>query len=366
MQAKGVVHRLLGERLYHYLFYCRTHRRMLIQLGLSTSRADGEDAYLQHWLKLDRWVDPYAFRLYRHYCGPSPDILPEDILHDVIEPVINPVDYWPAYEDKNLFHCFVGRDCLPETLLCRIGGGHFLDACMHPVASIAPILEASRHGALILKPSIGTSCGEGICRFQKVGVAYCDVHGRQLDDDYLRRYGDNWVLQEALHQHPFMEQFCHSAVNTVRIAVYRSVCDGKAHITGALLRVGKEGALVDNVSSGGRFVGIDAASGRLLDAFVAFDGSRSARWNDMDLSQQTLYVPRWDELTALACRVAESIPHHHLLALDIALCENEKPMLVEYNIGGFSAYIFHHVGQTVFGAFTDEVIDYVKSRRPRL
>ncbi len=350
-----LIRTMVGHSVADHLLYRRHHRWLLRHLGLPNRKAPGEQAYIDKWRQLAPCVEPYSYRLFSHYCGPNPDIIPEDIMHRVVETGLNPPDYWPAYEDKNLFSRFLPAGMLPQTVLMRIAGGPILSAD-YTTASVADTLASCSFPALILKPSVGTSCGDGIRRFDRTDGRYVDNRGTVLTERLLLGSGPDIVLQQAVEQHPFMQQFCTSALSTLRLVTYRSVNDNLPHVTAAILRVGREGSIVDNISAGGRFVGVDIDTGRLGTEFIGRYGDRSPQWNGTDLAARRLTVPAWDDIRALALQVAARIPHHRLLALDIALDTSGTPILVEYNIGGFTTYFFHFTGQTVLGPYTDEVI----------
>ena len=348
---KQIIKKVAGERISCHLYYRRHYRRLLNKLGYSRGPMKGEPDYLKQWRQLSFLVEPYSYRLYSNYCGQTPDIVPYDILHTIIEPTLNPPSLWAEYEDKNKFSEIVGSDILPCAIVSRMAGGQIK---YHVALSEIDC-------ALIIKPSVDRSCGEGVVRFEKEGGVYRSKDGRVLDDEYMMSYGNDFVVQEALQQHTVLERLSPTALATIRLAVYRSVGDGEPHVTAAVLRVGAKGAVVDNIVAGGRFVGVDVATGRISTPFFARFGEQSNIWNDVDLSCEDVFIPSWDEVVQLAHRVAKSIPHHHLLALDITVTAQKKPMLIEYNIGGFSPYLFHFTGQTIFGWWTDEVVTYTRT-----
>ena len=59
----------------------------------------------------------------------------------------------------------------------------------------------------------------------------------------------------------------------------------------------------------------------------------------------------------------ECIPHHHIIALDIMLNEDNNPILIEYNIDAFGLWVFQFTGNTAFGEFSKEIIDYCLKNR---
>ena len=159
-----------------------------------------------------------------------------------------------------------------------------------------------------------------------------------------------------------MSQFCHTSVNTIRIAIYRSVKNNKPIVINSIIRIGKEGSLVDNAHAGGLFVGVDE-NGKLGSYCCNQFGEKITVFNDIDFTSQSLLIPDYQGVKAFAERVADAIPHHRLLALDIMLDENNHPILLEYNIRAFSVWLFQFTNGAGFGRYTDEIIEYCKDHK---
>ena len=334
---KTVVVSFVEQRRYDHLLFRRHFRRMMNCNGIRNTRVQGEENYLAQWRSLYPLVEPYSYRLFSHFCGPTPDIIPEDILHHEIERHLNPKEYWAVNEDKNNFARCVGEALLPCAVAWRQAGGSIVFNASQPTF----------HGPFILKPAVGTSCGQRIVKLDSMPT-----------EDYLLNYGDDWVLQEAVVQHPLLQRMCSTSVNTLRLAVYRSVVDGQSHVTAAVLRIGREGSIVDNASAGGRYVGIDVETGHLQHRTFSVEGCPVENWNGIDFSQEDITVPSWEQVKQLALQVSGCVPHQHLLAIDIAVRADGSPVIIEYNIGGFSSYFYHFTGQTVFGFYLGEVMRY--------
>jgi len=351
---KKAIRKILGKRLYGYLLYSRHHHLLLSINGVENRRADGEKAYIAKWHKISYLVEPYSYRLFSRFCGPNPDIIPEDILHLVVEPAIAPSEYWEEYEDKNNFARIVGAGYLPQTVISRQHG--------QQTGRVAELRDCC-FDSLILKASLNTSCGDGIMKFDRVGEEYSTKEGIMLTQELLDNYGQDFVLQEAVEQHHFMSQFNPSSVNTIRIALYRRLEDDKPMATAAVLRIGAAGSHVDNILSGGRFVSVDVATGKLGHYTATHLGQISEVWNGVDFSKNDYMVPGWERFLQLADHVGRCLHRSRLAALDIALRADGTPVLIEYNIGGFSSFLYHFTGQTVFGNYTDEVISLIVRSR---
>ena len=61
-----------------YYVYRNQSLKYMKWLGIRNSKVAGEEEYVQKWSQLSRKVDIVSYRLYSHYCGCIPDIVPED------------------------------------------------------------------------------------------------------------------------------------------------------------------------------------------------------------------------------------------------------------------------------------------------
>ena len=205
--------------------------------------------------------------------------------------------------------------------------------------------------------------GVGVTLYENNGGVWRDVKtGERLTLDYLDRHsGEDFIMQEAFEQHEFMAQFNPTSVNTIRLAVYKSVKDDRCHVTQVIMRIGKKGNVVDNLGAGGVYVGVKREDGTLLHECIDYDGRSSSEFNGVDL-KQIYKIPFWDEITGYAERVCNYVPNQRLFALDVALGRDGKPILLEYNLNGFNPSLFQFTVGPAFGEYTDEIIDYCKSR----
>jgi hypothetical protein len=273
------------------------------------------------------------------------------------------VEYRKAYEDKNMFPEIVGKENVPRTIVCRINGSNLLDADYKNAGD-----DLSKYVAdatsLILKPSVNSSSGRGILKFEKKGENFVSV-GKDitLTNDFLLSYHKNFCLQETVSQHSFMNKLCPTSVNTIRLSLYRSVSNEEPVVTAGIIRIGKDGAFIDNAHAGGTFIGVDVITGELGKYVIDQYGNKQNSWNGIDYSNNVYTVPHWNDVIAFAKYVGTRIHHHRLIALDIALKEDGKPILIEYNLSGFSYWLYMYTNQTAFGNCTDEIIDYCRRNR---
>lgn len=335
--------------------------------GIENKEAEGEKQYKERWGVFGWPVEPYSYRLFSRYMGKDPDIVPQDIGYSFVEDVLDPLRFSDSYSDKNVYDKLFVEGTTPVTVLRRMGGSVLMDKKYHKIyvgeGGINNLLSGN-YDRLVLKPSIESGGGVGVMLFERKNGKYISVkENQELTLDFLMNYGDDFVLQEALKQHALLSKFNATSVNTLRIAVYRSVKDETINVTGALVRVGRSGEICDNACMGGFFVGINVLNGHLNNYACNEYGNRVAKWNDVDYEANNFVIPNWDKVIEFSKYICSQLIHSRLIQLDIALDEQGNPRLIEYNINGFGFWIFMYGGQNPFGRFTDEIIEYCKERK---
>ena len=368
MKAKLIA---LIERLKirkRHIKYIKYFKKLMRMQHLPNEKGPGEDAYIAYWKQITPSVEPYSYRFFRHYCGETPYIVPEDIGHSYIEPKLNPRRFTPFYEDKNMLPLLLPAGAVPETYLCRMQGGQILNNKMSVAgitkeSSAKDIYEYLRGKMVILKLSLDSSSGRNIMKFVPKDNRYVSSNSDEtiLDGEFLIRYGKDWVLQEALSQHQYISQFCSSSVNTMRICTYRSVKDEQVYLTAAAIRIGHQGSVVDNLHAGGGFVGIEVATGNLMHEVFDQYGNRTETLNGINFKKGAYAIPNWEQVCDFSKRVAAANRHCRLIALDVALTEDGTPKLIEWNVTpySFSYWIPMMIGVTPFGDKTEEIVEYV-------
>ena len=363
--AKTVIKETIDslKRYKNYQVYSSRFKHYLELQHFENKKAKGEEEYIKKWEVLCPRVEPYSYRFFSHFCGYNPNIVPEDIGHSYIENILNPREYRHTYADKNLFPEIIGKDHVARTIVCRINGSNLLDA-NYKNANDDLSKYIGNSTSLILKPSINSSSGSGILKFEKKGEIFVsEEENITLSKSFLLSYQKDFCLQETVCQHSFMKMLCSTSVNTMRLCLYRSVSNEEPIVTASIIRIGKDGSFVDNAHAGGMFIGVDVSTGEMGKYVIDQYGNKQETWNGIDYSKNTYIVPNWNDVISFAKYIGTRIHHHRLIALDIALDENGKPILIEYNINGFSFWLFMYTNQEVFGKYTDEVIDYCRRNK---
>ena len=348
-----------------YKTYSTRYKHYLELQHFENKKADGEDAYLQKWNALSSRVEPYSYRFFRHYVGNTPNIVPEDIGHFFIEDVMNPRALRPVYYDQNFFSVIIGKEHVPRMIVCRINGGQLLDA-EYKLAEKGLTEYVGETEELILKPCGDSRSVRGIIKFIKKGDSYVSTDGKTtLSKAFLETYRDNFCLQEVIDQHDFMKMLCPTAINPIRLFLYRSIKDEEPRVTASVIRIRKNGAFDDNSCASGMFVGVNVTTGEMGKFVVDQYGNKNNVWNNIDFSNNSFNVPHWKEVIAFAKHVGNRIHHHRLIVLDVALDKDGKPILMEHYLDWFGFWIYECTNQEVFGEYTDEIIEYCKKMKKK-
>ena len=163
-----------------------------------------------------------------------------------------------------------------------------------------------------------------------------------------------FVAQEMIGQSAFTAQFNPSSVNTIRMTTL--LFQGRFYPLATLLRVGVSGSEVDNFCSGGALLGIDVETGVCNDWALTNDLRHVDSVNGVELKAQRLTVPNFEAIKRSVEKMHCKCPYIQMISWDIALDENDEPVLIECNFGGM---IQMHEATTgpLFGKLTDEVLD---------
>lgn len=243
-QIQQSVRNYFLRKSYYNLYKVIYHNNPLLR-----KKALFEDKWLQKWKSLDSHIKIDSYRIFSRYIGEDVNILPLEYCATVIEPFLDPKQFWAYYNDKNMFDKMFGTDILPKTIIRNIDGAYYTDDYKTYKEKMLSLSIASKY--IIIKPSIDGESGRGVVKLQ---IGNGNIHLESLK----LQFGENFIVQECLSQHPYMAQFNNTSVNTIRVMTYRSLATNEVVIPNAILRVGAEGKDVDNAHAGGMFCGISA------------------------------------------------------------------------------------------------------------
>lgn len=345
----------------------RYYKKLFIINDIENRPCENEKEWMEKWAVLGMKVDVLYYRLFSHYIGNNINIVPKDICHEIIEPILNPLRYIKAYEDKNIYDRLFPKGLLPQTIFRKMNGFYY-DKDYNRIqmiddAQLIFLLDSAGFPRMIIKPTIDSSSGKGVSVIEKKNGAWfvLDKEFSKISVAFFdKNYGDNYIIQECLNQSKEMSLFCKTSVNTLRLSVYKSVKDDIGRLTGTIMRIGKDGSFVDNAHAGGCYVGI-TKDGNVCHEVLDQYGRKRTMFNGVDFSKD-YQIPNYAAIVNFAESIVKYIPYHRLFALDIMIDDNGLPRLVEFNLRYYSMWLFQFTVGSAFGKYTDEIIDYCKGR----
>ena len=237
--------------------------------------------------------------------------------------------------DKSTFSGWAATHGLPAVpIIARFADGGTEDGSPEEVADRLP------QGDLFAKPTRLT-WGVGAVRWIHAGGGlWSAADGSRMDAGAIVSHlceasrRDPFILQPALRSHPSLAPLAPHALCTLRCITFLDA-SGEPRLVGAALRLPVGQMIVDNVSSGGMFAGLDPDTGRLTRGFrVRHDRLFEPVTAGPDGSTRLEGFPieQWPAARALALAAQRAAAPLPSVGWDIGLT-GDGPVLVEANIG---------------------------------
>jgi hypothetical protein len=365
------VYQYYGELMSFYLFlFYRKWCKKIIKLNkIGNKKVINEELYNKKWKQLSVLVNVDYYRIFSNYIGTNVNIVPEDISHNIIEHILNPTQYRSFYEDKNMFDKILSSHLLPQTYVRKLNGFYYNSVyCKINIQDTSSLIRYLNNlDSFLIKPTVNSSSGNNIQIFRKINNEFVNLKDKNiLDFEYLQdNFSNDFIIQEKLNQHDFFANLNSTSINTIRLLTYRSVINDQVGVPSAILRIGGQGALVDNAHAGGVFIGIDK-SGKLGDFACDQFGKKYFSHNGTNFNNNQLIIPNFQNIINFAKTVAQDVPHHRLLALDVVMTSDGSLKLIEFNINSLSTWLFQFTVSSAFEEYTDEIIDYCKKNKHKI
>ncbi|MDD3014771.1 MAG: sugar-transfer associated ATP-grasp domain-containing protein [Candidatus Gastranaerophilales bacterium] len=317
--------------------------------------------HTEKWNVLNKRINPYWYRTYSYISGIDDiNYVPEDLFYGIIEPALNDFSLTSAYADKNFYNKYYpDLDIFPETLLRNINGIFYDSNYEYLKDNIENYFKDEMK--IIVKPSLDSGGGRKVHIFyRKNDNFYYNNQGEKFSINYLNKNLErDYLIQKCIESGDYFRKLNETSLNTVRIFTYRSVKTNNVIINNSVLRIGKKGSEVDNQASGGISCFIDK-NGQLSKYAIDKYGNKyfylpsNLDTKFSDLSE----IPKFNEIKEIAKEIAKRNYYHRLLGLDFCVDSKDNIKLVEINNQENEINFFQMFGSSLFGEYTDEVIEY--------
>ncbi|WP_369607954.1 sugar-transfer associated ATP-grasp domain-containing protein, partial [Helicobacter trogontum] len=267
-----------------------------------------------------------------------------------ILPYFNPRAYTPALSDKNLFDALFAQVKQPKTLARRINGIYYCtftssNTLVHnKLANISEIVNLIKnHERLIIKPTRELDTGSG--KDVKIINSSEEV---QMLSQLLSSFNGDFIIQEFIAQHPWLENLNCNSVNTFRIMTF--LYKGRVHVLPCSLLVGGEGV----TSNGGHYrIGI-TENGTLRNFVIKGKGEFVPALPNIKMPFNKT-IPHFSDIVDTACALHLRVPFFGLIGWDFTLDINSNPLFIEFNPGWPSAEIPENTNSPLFGELSEEI-----------
>ena len=304
------------------------------------------------WGRLNLPINPFYFQMFKTLANYDCRYCPDDLFFPYILRALNRYEYSIAYAHKGMLpRIFANSKVrIPHTIINCINGviydgeGKKINKNL-----IKDILEKEQE--FIIKPTTDTCKGRGV---RKISTP-ADY------DSVLKLYGNNFIIQEAVKQSSLTAVFNKPSLNTFRITTL--YINGKATPCTILFKCGQGDVCIDNGGGGGIMIGVDD-NGNLSEYGYNKEYKRIYKTIN-GLAFKGYTFPPIRRIADLFCELHEElIPHLGLAGWDVAIDEQQNPVLIEANLSAPGVQFEQLCPQTpIFGDRTSEVIEYVAKQK---
>lgn len=181
--------------------------------------------------------------------------------------------------------------------------------------SITEVIEfINQHDKFIIKPL-------DLCGGKGIDIVYTN-NIKNIKEFVEKLCNENYILEECLEQHEKMKRLNPTSINTIRPLCIRSN-DGTIKLVACALRVGKEGATIDNLSAGGVIYPIDIETGKVTRYGLDRFGNIFLKHPGTNIFMPGFEVPNWNMIVNTIKEAMDVIPNIRLVGWDICVKEND-------------------------------------------
>lgn len=292
-----------------------------------------------------RWYESYnkVLREGERLC----DYMPDEFYFTFIDEYFTNPQHSNLCDDKNLYDLYFHDINRPEVIFRKMHN-LFLDGDYNEITLEKAIALASEKSEVILKVGKFSFGGHGV-------LFWDSTKGDSLLKDYLLS-SENIICQNVIKQHSELNRLNPRCVHTIR--VMSLLFHDKVHVLSSVLRMGINGARVDNASSGGIFCGIKP-DGQLKN--VAYDYAVNVYpRHPQGTAFESVVIPNFSECISIVTSLAKRFCIiSNLISWDFAIGEDGHPILIEFNVSCGGVNTHQLCNGPIFGDLTEEVLDDV-------
>jgi len=198
--------------------------------------------------------------------------------------------------------------------------------------NISQQLMDKKYQKIFVKPVDGQG-GYGIYIFHKNNNGKYITEGNDVfNEEFLNKIGakNDYIIQDGIEQDPEISKIYPHSVNTFRITTENK--NGNIRILCSVLRIGRNGNQVDNISQNGLILKINTDTGEVGRYATSEQCEYFEKHPDTNFIFKMYKIPNWTEIKRYLIKNAKKLPQFTYLGWDIALAKN-GPLAIEANLG---------------------------------
>lgn len=337
------------EKLSEFSKECfRTDAHKIFSKNIKQLTKEQEDEIYKYWSK---YTDDFDIAYHRYYIDKTGifDVrfIPDDLFAGYIDGYLNNRSIEPGIADKNYFDIYLRGFKMPKTYI-RLINGIYEDNDYKIISKEEALNILCRQRKITVKPSMASYGGKN--------VSFFDNATKDEINEYLNNLPcQNLIFQETIKQSEKTAKLHPESLNTIRIMTL--ILDNDVKILPCSFRMGIGKSKVDNASNGGIYCKINDDGTLSNVAYNTLGEKFTSHPNGGEFAQ--IKFDFMDKVKKLVKEAAQRFPHFRLIGWDIAIDENDEPLIIEANLTMSSLDVIETVCGPVFGEYTEQVLHEV-------
>ena len=302
-----------------------------------------------YWKK---YTDDFEIKYHKYYIDRTGKFderfIPDDLFVAYIDEYLNNRAIEPGVADKNYFDLYLKGFKLPKTYIHLING--VLEDNDYNIISkdkAIEILLAAKN--ITIKPSMASYGGKGV-KF------LTNPTREELIEYFDKLEEENLIFQETIKQSKETAKLHPDSLNTIRIMTL--IIDGKVKVLPwCAFRMGIGKSKVDNASFGGIYCKIEE-DGTLSNFAYDALGNKFDKHPDGGAFSKVKF-DFMNKVKELVQKSAQRFPHFRLIGWDIAINEDDEPIIIEANLTMSGMDVIETICGPLFGEYTEKVLEEV-------
>lgn len=224
-------------------------------------------------------------------------------------------------DDKNVFEdiCKSSNLPIPKTIL-KIKNGIIFDGngrILYSIELAIRYLNSISSDSIVCKPAKNSSGGKGIFILNRLQYVWHNDNVVFTNEEFHNLLHDDWIFQEQVYNCNEISILNIPSLCCIRVLTVLSGNEAKPMY--ALLKMNSENNIVDNVSMGGIYIGIDMVSGTLLE--IGHDNNRNIykSFPNSNIRFNSFTIPLFQDVKKYAKDAALAFSDLKIVGWDIAV-----------------------------------------------